>query len=78
MCSIESGKVQSVNNFCANKVAILCSAGILCFLNCVVGTTQVTGAANTFLEGHILASPDVKYQPTVSISSEAIYSPRVK
>ena len=34
--------------------------------------------ANTFLEGRILASPDVKCQPTVSISSKAIYTTRVR
>jgi len=33
--------------------------------------------ASVFLEGRILASPYVKYQPTVLLSSEPIYTTRV-
>ena len=54
-----SNDLQFVNIFAANKVAI-CSVDLLCLLNCVIATVRLPRAADTFVEGRVLASPGLQ------------------
>ena len=54
MCCLKGDQLRSLNLSSANKVATLCSEDLLCLLNCITETIQVT-------EGCILASPHLVY-----------------
>ena len=60
-------KLQFVNIFSPNKVAILFSVDLLCLLNCITETIQVS-------DGHMLVSSDVKFENKMCKKNRFIFN----
>ena len=62
-----SDKLQFVNIFSPNKIAILFSVDLLCLLNCIIETIQV-------IDGRMLVSSDVKFENKMCKKNRFIFN----